>query len=242
MSFDQTVLSSQWLLTLLGIRRFIHYEDRIPQGTAVIVVSNHRSGLDPIILMAGVGQTIRFACHHYMGQVPLLREVITSFGAFPLDDPQHRHQQFFKQATQLLQQRQIVGIFPEGAPAMVTETQPNQVGTFQRGFAHLALRAPVSNLAVLPVAIASFQEQVIPSGIPLGLLSFFDPTEPLFAQPGWHPLVIYRRINVLIGRPYWITPRLKQQYQGKQARRTVEDLTTYCHSEIASLLQQGCFS
>jgi len=236
MFVDQRGLSFRWLLAGLGIQMFIYYEDRIPEGCPAIVVSNHRSVIDPIVLTAGVGRTLRFASHHYMGQVPLLRDIVTSFGAFPFDEPEHRPQQFFKQATELLKQRQMVAIFPEGATPMLQQTPPNVVGTFQRGFAHLALRSGVPDLAVLPVAIATLEEQIFPAAIPLRLLHLFDPTEPLFDQPGGHPVIIYRKINIFIGRPYWITPRLHHQYQGKQARKAVEDLTHYCHQEIANLL------
>jgi 1-acyl-sn-glycerol-3-phosphate acyltransferase len=133
-----------------------------------------------------------------------------------------------------------VGVFPEGAEPMVKFTQPQQVGEFQRGFAHLALRAAVQDLAILPVAIASLEE-VNTSAVPLSILSFFDPSEPLFNQPGWHPLVIYNRVAVLIGRPYWIRPQHQQQYQGKQAKTVVAELTEHCYGEITNLLHEGCY-
>jgi 1-acyl-sn-glycerol-3-phosphate acyltransferase len=161
-------------------------------------------------------------------------------GAFPLEKPEHRQQTFFQQATELLQSRQVVGVFPEGTPPMVKFTKPNTMGDFQRGFAHLAMRAPVKDLAVLPVAIASVEE-VNNSAIPLKVLSFFDPSEPLFNQGGWHPMVIYRRTTVLVGRPCWITPHLREQYQGKQAKKVVADLIGYCQEEIGTLLSQGCY-
>ncbi len=44
----------------------------------------------------------------------------------------------------------------------------------------------------MPIAIASLEE-ISTSGLPLRVLSLFDPSEPLFNQPGLHPLVIYRR-------------------------------------------------
>lgn len=240
MSSDQTVQSARWLLTAMGTRMFLHYGDRIPRHSAVLVVSNHRSFLDPVVLTAALGHPIRFACHHYMGQVPLLREIVTMFGAFPLEDPVHRSGQFLHQASQLLQHREMVGVFPEGAQPMVSITPADQVGSFHRGFAHLALRVPLTELVVLPVAIAAYQEKCVQSGVPLRVLSWFDPSEPLFNQSGWHPAVMYQRANVLIGRPYWITPKLQQQYHGKQAKQVVADLTAYCHSEIAELLQTGC--
>ncbi|MFQ4146964.1 1-acyl-sn-glycerol-3-phosphate acyltransferase [Chlorogloeopsis sp. ULAP02] len=240
MSVNNSLDLSRWLLAALSTKMFRYYEDRIPQDASVLVVSNHRSFMDAPILMAALSSPIRFACHHYMSQVPIMREIVTGLGCFPLEADQKRQQSFFKQAQQLLQLKQVVGVFPEGAEPMVKFTQPQQVGEFQRGFAHLALRAAVQDLAILPVAIASLEE-VNTSAVPLSLLSFFDPSEPLFNQPGWHPLVIYNRVAVLIGRPYWIRPQHQQQYQGKQAKTVVAELTKHCYGEITSLLHQGCY-
>jgi 1-acyl-sn-glycerol-3-phosphate acyltransferase len=217
---------------------FVHYQDRIPQTGAVVMVSNHRSFMDAPLLMAAIDRPIRFACHHYMGQVPLMRDLVTRLGCFPLDTPKQRQQSFFHQASQLLVTGQAVGVFPEGAEPMVKLTPPSQMGAFQRGFAHLALRAPVQDLAILPVAIAA-HEEINHSAFPLRLLGWFDPSEPLFDQSGWHPMVIYRHVTVLIGRPIWITPAQQQSYQGKQARTMVNDLTAHCQTEIAELLYQS---
>jgi len=232
------LLTSQQLLALLGTRMFVYHQNRVPRDSAVLVVSNHRSFLDAPLLMAAIDRSIRFACHHYMGQVPVLREFVTRLGCFPLDEPDHRQRSFFHKATQLLQTQQAVGIFPEGAQPMVQLTDPKAVGDFQRGFAHLALRAPVKDLAILPVAIASHGE-IATSPFPLKLLSWFDPSEPLFNQSGWHPMVLYQQVDVFIGRPVWITDDQRQGYQGKKAKYLTTDLTTYCHTEINDLLHSS---
>lgn len=241
MSRNSPLEISRALVAALSTQMFRYYEDRIPQDASVLVVSNHRSFMDALILMAALSSPIRFACHHYMGQVPVMREIVTGqLGCFPLEETQNRQQSFFSQSQLLLQSKQMVGVFPEGTAPMVKFTQPNQVGEFQRGFAHLALRADVQDLAILPIAIASLEE-VNTNGFPLRLLSIFDPSEPLFNQAGWHPLVIYRRVAVLIGRPYWITPQHQKKYHGKQARTVVAELTEHCHGEISHLLRQGCY-
>jgi 1-acyl-sn-glycerol-3-phosphate acyltransferase len=240
MASDSPLQISRLLLLTLGMQMYLHNRDRVPQDSALLVVSNHRSFLDAPLLMAAIDRPIRFACHHYMGQVPVMREVVTKLGCFPLEAPEQRQQSFFHQATQLLKTQQAVGVFPEGTDPMVNSPDRGQMGGFQRGFAHLALRAPVQNLAILPVAIA-VQSETKTSAVPLKVLSFFDPSEPLFNQDGWHPLVMYQRVNVLIGRPYWIRPSQRQHYQGKRARTIVNDLTSYCHDEIKDLLHQGCF-
>jgi len=234
---NSPLLISQQLLTALGTQTFFHHQDRVPQDTAVLVVSNHRSFMDTPLLMAAIDRPIRFACHHYMGQVPVMREFVTRLGCFPLDVPEQRQQSFFHQAGRLLQSGQCVGIFPEGAQPMVQLTQPGKMGSFQRGFAHLALRAPVEDLAVLPVAIVP-QSETIRSAFPLKLLSWFDPSEPLFKQSGAHPMVIYERVDILVGRPVFINALQRQAFQGKQAKPMVTELTNYCQSEIKDLMQR----
>jgi 1-acyl-sn-glycerol-3-phosphate acyltransferase len=231
---------SRLLLLALGTRMHLFHQNRIPQDGALLVVSNHRSFMDAPLLMAALNRPIRFACHHYMGQVPVMREIVAKLGCFPLEASQNIQQSFFRQAVQLLQTQQVVGVFPEGAQPMIKRTIPDQMGDFQRGFAHLALRAPIRELAVLPVAIAS-QDEVIHKGIPLRVLSLFDPSEPLFAQNGWHPMVAYQRVNVLIGHPHWIRPAQQEHYQGKQAKGQVVELTHQCHAEIDDLLRQGFY-
>lgn len=236
MSLEKPLLMSRAFLAALSTQMFLHYGNRVPQDGPVLVVSNHRSFMDAPLLMAAVGRSVQFATHHYMGQVPVLREIVEQLGCFPLASMDQRQQSFFKQATQLLQSRRVVGIFPEGAPPMVNATQPQEVGNFERGFAHLALRSPVQDLAVLPVAIASTQE-TCHNVIPLKLLSWFDPSEPLFKHVGWHPMVVYQRVNILIGKPHWITAAQREAYQGKQAKTLVTELTDDYQSQITALLQ-----
>ncbi|MBW4555531.1 MAG: 1-acyl-sn-glycerol-3-phosphate acyltransferase [Trichormus sp. ATA11-4-KO1] len=240
MSLNSPLDISRYFLAALSTQMFRYYEDRIPLDASILVVSNHRSFMDALILMAALSSPIRFACHHYMGQVPIMREIVTGqLGCFPLEETPNRQQSFFEQSQLLLQSKQMVGVFPEGTTPMVKYTQPNHLGEFHRGFAHLALRSAVPDLAILPIAIASLEE-VNTNAFPLRLLSLFDPSEPLFNQPGWHPLVIYRRVAVLIGRPYWITPQHQNKYHGKLAKNLVAEVTAHCHGEITNLLRQGC--
>ncbi|MDH6059061.1 1-acyl-sn-glycerol-3-phosphate acyltransferase [Chrysosporum bergii ANA360D] len=240
MSGNSPLDISRYLLAASSTQIFRYHENRIPRDASVLVVSNHRSFMDALILMSALSTPIRFACHRYMGQVPVMREIVTGqLGCFPLEDPPSRQHSFFQQSEKILQSKQVVGVFPEGTLPMVTSTPADEVGEFHRGFAHLALRCNVEDLVILPIAIASLQE-VNTYALPLRLLSLFDPSEPLFHQPGLHPLVIYRRVAVFIGCPYWITPQHQEKYHGRQAKNVVAELTEHCHYEIASLLKQGC--
>ena len=223
---------SQGLLQLMGLQLRVTGRHQIPSDLPLMVVSNHRSALDGPVLMAARERDIAFVCHQYMGNVPLLRDLIQQFGAFPLESPRH----FFREGYRRLQQAQTIGIFPEGAKPMVQLQSPRQVNAFHRGFAHLALRVPVETLAVLPVALVS-DEVGFESPFPLRWLGWFDPSEPLFQKSGGHPMVFYRDVEVRIGEPIWITSGDRQQYQGRSATDQAQQLTDDCWQAVQDLLQ-----
>jgi 1-acyl-sn-glycerol-3-phosphate acyltransferase len=239
LSFTPRLLA-QSLISAVNLNLTKSYTDRIPQDIPTIVISNHRSFLDAPILIKTIPNTLRIACHHYMGQTPVVREIVESLGCFPLGTAEHRQQEFFEQANYLLTSRQWVGLFPEGTKPMIEPTAPHEINPFHRGFAHLAWKTPVSNLVVLPVAIASLSETNYPS-IPIRWLKQFDQNEPFFERQGLHPMLVYHRVHVLIGRPYLINPLQKQEYKGKQAKLLTRDLTNYCQDQITELLREGCY-
>ncbi|MCG9893716.1 MAG: 1-acyl-sn-glycerol-3-phosphate acyltransferase [Thermosynechococcaceae cyanobacterium MS004] len=228
---------SQALLSTVGTDLSVLHADQIPTQGSLIVVSNHRSFLDPFVVMAALNRSVRFARHRYMGRVPLLREMVQALGCFSLHVSKQSQDGLFSSSVPL-PQSQWLGIFPEGAKPMVQTTQPQELGEFHRGFAHLALRSQVQPLGILPVAIASHVE-VQETTVPLQVLSWFDPSEPLFQQSGWHPAVFYRRVSVVVGQPLWITPAQQQQYKGKQAKAIAADITRTCKAEVAALLREG---
>ena len=233
---DPLSLSEQLLLTM-GTQITVTGKERVPPNSSVLIVSNHRSFMDVAVLMKALDRPIHFACHHFMRQVPLVSELIDQLGFLALDKPKERYSSFFDRASELLEQRKAIGIFPEGASPMVTETSPETMSQFQRGFAHLALRSPVENLVILPVAIAA-QQELNTALFPVRWLQVFDPSEPLFDRPNWHPLVLYCQVKVSIGTPILVNRMEKQTYHGRQALDWVNKITEDCHQEIQSLLVQ----
>ncbi|MEM6449464.1 MAG: lysophospholipid acyltransferase family protein [Cyanobacteria bacterium P01_D01_bin.105] len=230
---------SRWMLFSMGVNVRLYNEARLPK-TPFLMISNHRSFLDAPLLVVATQRPVHFACHHYMAQVPVMKNVVTALGCFPLDDPQQRGRTFFKQATQFLRSQESIGLFPEGAGPMLDIPAPDQVGPFHRGFAHLALRAPVDALKIVPAAIVALEEKQQDT-VPFKLLSWFDPTEPLFNQPGLHPAVIYRDVAVTIGEPIAIEDWARESYHGRQAAQTVADLCGQCHERIQAMLSAGCY-
>lgn len=234
-------LIAQSLISAVNLQLTHSYTSRIPQDVPTIVISNHRSFLDAPILITTIPNTLRIACHHYMGQTPGVREIVNALGCFPLAEAERRQQLFFHQASNLLTSRQWVGLFPEGTKPMIEPTAPDQVGEFHRGFAHLAWKVPLDNLAVLPIAIASLSETNYPT-IPIRWLKQFDRYEPFFDRHGSHPMLVYHRVHVAIGRPYLLDCQQKAQYKGKQAKILATELTNYCQDQITELLKKGTYN
>lgn len=257
------------MLFSMGIDIRLHPSDRarLPRSP-FLMISNHRSFLDAPVLMAAAARPVHFACHHYMAQVPIMRNIVDALGCFPLDAPSQRGRTFFKQATSFLKSDASIGIFPEGTGPMVAMTQADEVGPFHRGFAHLALRAslppssstenlmeqPENHLAgnaidqpavqpdlkIVPAAIISLEESR-QDMVPFKVFSWFDPTEPLFQQAGRHPAVIYRRVAVVIGEPIDVRDFQGQGYHGKRAGQVANELSNLCHDKIQTLLKEGCY-
>jgi len=230
---------SRWMLFSMGIQIQLHQAEYLPRSP-FLMISNHRSFLDAPLLIAAAAQPVHFACHHYMSQVPVMKEFVSALGCFPLDGPKERGRTFFRQATDFLRSQHSIGVFPEGTHPMVELTAPHQVSSFHRGFAHLALRAPVEDLKIVPTAIVAIEEQQR-NTVPFRVLGWFDPSEPLFQQTGRHPAVIYRKVAVIVGKPLTISDLYRQKYHGKQGGEAASQLTHTCHSAVQDLLQAGCY-
>ena len=238
-SVERSRLLAQVMLKFFNVKYSLDYGERIPSGEPLIVISNHRSFLDAALLLEAIPGSLRIACHHFMGKTPGLKQFVSWLGCFPLAANNQGQQYLFRTAQNLLTDRQWLGVFPEGALPMVEPPNCDQVGKFQRGFAHLVYRLKIDNLTVLPVAIASLEETKYQS-FPISWLSKLDPYEPIFKRKGLHPVIIYDRVKLVVGHPHRLSYEQKQAYKGKQARQMVSDLTNSCQQQIAELLKEGC--
>ena len=70
-------------------------------------------------------------------------------------------------------------------------------------------------------------------------LQLFDPLEPLFDRPDWHPLVLYSQVKVSIGTPISLSLTQKPDYHGRKALRWIRNLTEQCHQDIQQQLQES---
>lgn len=207
---------AHWMLTAFGTEVRVRHRERLPEKGCLLVVSNHRSFLDAPLMVWGLHQPLHFVCHHYLGQVPVVNELVRQIGGFHMGPGGRGWPQLFSQAGEFLRRGSDVVIFPEGAELITRTSSPGQGGTFRRGFAHLAMRSGIENLLIVPVSIVSHREASGPL-VPLWLLGLFDRSEPTFQRAGWHPYVIYEHVELVVGEPRPVSDEELRRYRAGEA-------------------------
>jgi 1-acyl-sn-glycerol-3-phosphate acyltransferase len=126
--------------------------DHEPRGGPVVVVCNHVSDLDPLVVGAALRRRVRFMAKHELFHVPLLRWWITACGAFPVrrGEPDR---QALRTALDILKRNGVLVMFPEGTRGYDRTLRPPEPGA-----AMLALR---TGAAILPVALLG-TDRVLP--------------------------------------------------------------------------------
>jgi len=138
-----------WLLihTMYRVRK--EGLDHIPDDGPCIVVCNHVSYADAVVIAACVRRPIRFVMDHRIFRVPLLSFIFRAMRTIPIapakEDPALKDRAFAEAAT-ALREGEIVGIFPEGR---LTET--GEMSPFRPGVQQMLATTPV---AVIPLALS----------------------------------------------------------------------------------------
>jgi 1-acyl-sn-glycerol-3-phosphate acyltransferase len=232
---SRPIFLARFLVSLLNIKIRVVGAEHIPAHGPCLVISNHRSVADMFLLLAGLDRPIHFICHPFLARVPGVNELIRQSGGIHLS--YGKYSQFFQQAGTYLKEGQWLGIFPEGAKPMTQSLAPNVLYPFHRGFSHLALSSKQEGLCILPVGLRSIREF---SGdlVPMRFFSLLDPQEPLFQEQGWHPLVIYREVEMIVGKPRYLSLEEQWNYDHGKARSVTLQLTQELEATVKGLLHQ----
>jgi 1-acyl-sn-glycerol-3-phosphate acyltransferase len=122
--------------------------ENIPVKGPAIVVCNHVSYMDPIVLLASVRRPMRFVMYYKIFQLPLLRFLFQQVRAIPIasakEDEQLMNEAFEKVDAELAAGN-IVCIFPEGGI-----TSDGEIQRFRPGIERVIANRPVP---VVPVAL-----------------------------------------------------------------------------------------
>jgi 1-acyl-sn-glycerol-3-phosphate acyltransferase len=137
-----------WLLVSVVYRIRKQGEERIPEQGAALIVSNHVSFVDALVLMAISPRPIRFVMDRAIFSTPVLSWLFRQVKAIPIasfkQDPQ-LVEQAFERVAEELRDGQLVCIFPEGRI-----TDSGAILPFRPGVTRILKDNPVP---VIPVAL-----------------------------------------------------------------------------------------
>jgi len=132
-------------IILVLLRRWeVKGAENLPSGGGAVLVANHVSYWDPVVVGCAFNRRVYFMAKSELFEIPLLGPLISVLGAFPVRrDKSDRNA--IRIAVKLLEEGNVVGIFPEGGRSRTGELMKPQPGA-----AMLAFKAGVP---VLPVAL-----------------------------------------------------------------------------------------
>jgi 1-acyl-sn-glycerol-3-phosphate acyltransferase len=137
-----------WVATRFIYRFKVRGDEHIPVQGAAILVCNHVSFVDAVLLMAASPRPIVFIMDHRIFRLPVLGAIFRLARAIPMasqrEDPQ-TYERAFARAREVLDDGQLLCIFPEGAI-----TRDGRLGEFKGGVMKLLEVNPVP---VVPLAL-----------------------------------------------------------------------------------------
>jgi 1-acyl-sn-glycerol-3-phosphate acyltransferase len=136
-----------WLLmhTLYRLQKLgAHF----PESGAALIVCNHVSFVDALVISAACRRPIRFIMDNAIFQAPLIRTLATGMKAIPITSAKENaevYEQAFEAAAEALREGELVCIFPEGRL-----TADGEIALFRPGLTRILAENPVP---VIPMAI-----------------------------------------------------------------------------------------
>ncbi len=140
--------SLAWILTHTFYR--IRYKDiaRIPSDGPAVLVCNHVSYVDALIIFSAAYRPVRFVMHARYYRIPIFGRFLAAAGGIPIDSGRKSPallNRAFREIARTLKKGGLVCIFPEGKL-----TRDGQIDTFRPGIEKIVAltRAPVIPMAL----------------------------------------------------------------------------------------------
>ncbi|MDQ3196035.1 MAG: MFS transporter [Burkholderiales bacterium] len=137
-----------WLLVHSIYRLQIQGVENIPGKGAAVLVSNHVSFVDALVIAAASRRPVRFVMDHHVFRIPILNFVFRTSRAIPIASAKENPQlleRAYDEIAAALEAGELVGVFPEGRITDSGELYP-----FKSGIARIVERTPVP---VVPLAL-----------------------------------------------------------------------------------------
>src|SRR5450759_2429502 len=171
-------------------------EDNIPAEGGALIVINHRNPiLDPMCVALRSERIINFVAASVAFGLPVVSQLFKGVGAMPLDVfGGEKSKEGLDHVVQLIQDGELVGVFPEGIHTIAHLHSVSKIRTFRTGFARIALEAKAP---IIPIAVIGQGERNLPTVPPWLVKPFFDHPE-FQSGVSW---TYYKRVFVRIGKP-----------------------------------------
>ncbi len=134
-----------WILVHGVYRLERHRPDRIPERGAALLVSNHVSYVDVLVILAVSPRPIRFVLDRRFFGIPLLGFILRRIKAIPVSDDPQLLARARAEIDRTFAEGDLVAIFPEGRL-----TEDGELGAFQDALAPLLAETRVP---VLPLSL-----------------------------------------------------------------------------------------
>lgn len=184
-------LLKPWLDML--VQQTVIGEDKVPHKGPLLIVANHRSDLDPMIISSAINRYIIWVAAHYTFEFPVIGNFLKELGTIPISSEKRDQMAAFKGISQVIKANRVVGIFPEGHDYILNNDFSKRLGEFQAGFTKFALKLKVD---VLPVTIIGVREKVEPWGIPPFIRQFLNLPPEIVHVPN---RLNFQEVKVVIG-------------------------------------------
>lgn len=165
----------------------------IPRRGPFVLVSNHRSDLDALVIGSVVPRYVAWIADAFLFAIPFVSLILRQLGAIPISAGRREQLRAFRRSREILRAGHAVGIFPEGHDTIVHGSGP-KLGRFHGGFAELAV---ANRTPVLPVTLIPVEEEIQPFNIPEFLKDWLKLPADV---AGTCQRLVYRRVHVEIGR------------------------------------------
>jgi len=155
---------SQAQLSALGIKVKVKNPENLPEDGQYLLVSNHRSVIDPLIIELALRDTKLFGLWISKKELyysPFFGIFVRNAGSILLDREKAQMSGFFAEVKKGVQEGHSIYIFPEG-----TRSKSSALGKFKEGSRIIALK---NRLPILPVYIEQNADEILRKSMREGL-------------------------------------------------------------------------
>ncbi len=156
--------------------------ENIPEEGPALLVCNHQSLADALVITAACRRPIRFVMYYAIFNVPVLRFIFRSMKAIPIAGSKEAPEvleQAYEEIAAALADGQLVCIFPEGQL-----TPDGEIGPFRPGVKRILERSPVP---VVPMALSGLWRSIFSRNRGKWKVATLFPAVSLTVGPGLSP-------------------------------------------------------